>query len=463
MEVTFKPSVKQFTAWEYLTDQTTTEIGYGGAASGGKSYLECVFLTTMCLAYPDTGWMLGRKELTNLKRTTLLTLFKVFSDFGMDEKSYSYNQQNNIITFPNKSQIFLFDLGYKPSDPLYTRLGGLELTGGAIDESNEVPAEAINIVKTRIGRRNNEKHNLKPKLLETFNPDKGHVYYRYYKPWKDGTLPAHRRFVFALPGDNPYTSEAYMEQLRQSDRVTRERLLLGNFDYDDDPTTMIRVDAVSDLKTNAVSTEGGYLSVDVARFGRDKTVIGLWHGLKMERATILEKAGTDVVASTVKQIAFDNQVPFSQIIVDEDGVGGGVIDQLGGVVGFLNNSRPFEVWDSRTYKFVASNYSNLKTQCYFKLAELINSHKMAVADDSIRDVMTQDLSAIKQRNMDSDGKLQIISKEEMKELLGRSPDVADMLMMRMFFEFRRPEGQAVQERMARNHIEARRNISISRR
>lgn len=40
----------------------------------------------------------------------------------------------------------------------------------------------------------------------------------------------------------------------------------------------------------------------------------------------------------------------------------------------------------------------------------------------------------------SDGKLKIVSKEEIKEQLGRSPDFADTLMMRMWFELdRTPE------------------------
>jgi phage terminase large subunit len=94
----------------------------------------------MCEMYPGTGWLLGRKELLNLKRTTLLTLFKVWEEYGFKAGiHYTYNQQSNIINWHNGSQIFLFDLGYQPSDPLYTRLGGLELTGAAVDESNEVP------------------------------------------------------------------------------------------------------------------------------------------------------------------------------------------------------------------------------------------------------------------------------------------------------------------------------------
>ena len=185
--------------------------------------------------------------------------------------------------------------------------------------------------------------------------------------------------------------------------------MLGNFDYDDDPSAMIRVDAISDLYTNTVQKGQKYMSVDVARFGKDKSVIGIWDGLSLEKVRIFEKTPTDALAKHIRDLAADNQVPFSQIIVDEDGVGGGVIDQLGGVIGFLNNSRPFDVWDSRTYKSIPANYRNLKSQCYFKLAEYINSHKLSVQDRSIQEVMTQDFSAIRQKNMDSDGKLEGIS------------------------------------------------------
>ena len=437
MEINFKPSKKQFEAWEYLTDDITTEIGYGGAASGGKSYLGCVWITCMCLANPDTAWLVGRKELTNLKRTTILTLFKVFKEFGITEKHYQYNQQNNILTFGNGSQIFFLDLGYKPSDPLYTRLGGLELTGAFIDEANEIPYQAIEILKTRLGRRGN----FKPKLLETFNPDKGHVYSRYFKLWKDGKLPEYRKFLQALPNDNPYTSREYIEQLQNSDLITKERLLFGNFEYDDDPTILIRNDAFEDLWTNTVNTETKFISADIARFGKDTTRIGLWNGLELAKVWTLEKYAIDQVASEIKRIASDYRVPFSQIIIDEDGIGGGVLDLLQGAKGFMGNSVPFPVWDSRTYKVVPANYLNLRNQCYFTLAEYINNHKIAVKDETVKETLRIDLSVIRQKNKDNDGKLAIISKEEMKEHIGRSPDVSDMMMMRMFFEFKKPQDQ----------------------
>ena len=441
MEITFKPSNKQFQAWEYLTNDIHTEIGYGGGGSGGKTYLGCVWIVTMCLAYPNTGWLIGRRELSNLKRTTLLTLFKVFKDFQVSEKLYNYNQQNNIITFGNGSQIFLMDLDYKPSDPLYTRLGGLEITGAFIDESNECPEDAINVLKTRIGRRGD----LKPKLLETFNPSKNHVYKRYYKPSVDNTMPPHRVFIKALATDNPHTSESYIEQLRNSDPITRERLLFGNFEYDDDPNALIDTEAIYDLFTNTVPSGEKYLTADIARYGQDKTVIYCWNGLRMYKAFYYEKQGLDVTERKIKEILAEEQIPYSHAIIDEDGIGGGVVDHLKGVKGFIANSKPFDIIETRMGKPVPANFENLKTQCYFKLAELINEHKIAVQCDDgfVKNTISEELQYVKQKQ--TDGKLSLVRKSEVKDFIGRSPDFSDALMMRMWFEFQKPSVRTRQD------------------
>lgn len=436
MEIQFNPSPKQYQAWEYLTDTVTTEIGYGGAAHGGKSYLGCFWVTSMCLAYPDTAYLLGRKELTNLKRTTLLTLFKVFKEFGLTEKDYDYNQQNNIITFANGSQIFLLDLGFKPSDPLYTRLGGLELTSAFIDESNECQQEGIEILKTRLGRRNNEKYGLTNKLLETFNPDKGHVYGRYYKPWKDDSLPKHRAFIQALPTDNPYTPKDYLEQLRRSDKITRERLLMGNFEYDDDPTTLIRFDYIEDLWTNTIDEDDRmFMTVDVARYGGDKTVMAIWKGFHALHFDVNEGIGIDRTVDRIKDLAKEYKIPFSHILIDEDGVGGGVVDMLRGVRGFMANRTPFP--NRVTGK--PDNFVNLKSQCSYLLADWVNSHKMKITcSDEIKEQIRVEMAWIKRKDPDKDSKLAILSKEDIKLNIGRSPDVCDAIMMRMYFELEKP-------------------------
>ena len=436
IEIKFKPSLKQWQAYEYLTDKETNFIGYGGSAFSGKSYLECYWVTIMSLAYPETGWGLGRKELTNLKKTTLITLFKVFNECNIQpDRDFQYNQQLNLITFDNGSQIFLIDTAYKPSDPLYTRLGGYELTGCAVDESAETDYRAIEILFSRCGRRKNDKYGLAAKMLETFNPAKNHVYLRYYKPYKDGSQKSHIVFVPALPSDNPSPEVGpYIENmLKNASTVTIERLIHGNFEYDDDPAALMPFDKITDIFTNNFTLGGErYITADIARLGRDETVIGVWNGFRLEQIYTIAKNLVTEAASEITRLSALNNVPLSNIIVDEDGVGGGVKDILE-CEGFVNNSSPLEVEGEK------ENYNNLKSQCYFKLAEYVNKNLIFVTESNpdIRSKIVQELEQVKQHNMDKDAKKQVMPKDKVKELLGRSPDLSDMIMMRMWFVYRK--------------------------
>ena len=120
-------------------------------------------------------------------------------------------------------------------------------------------------------------------------------------------------------------------------------------------------------------------------------------------------------------------MPISQVIADEDGVGGGVVDILG-CKGFVNGSKPIE--ENNTIV----QYQNLKSQCYFHLANKINANEIYIqATESQKEFITQELEQVKRNNVDKDGKLSVLPKEKIKELLGRSPDYADALMMRMYF------------------------------
>lgn len=430
ISINFTPSLKQYLAWERLSDTETLFIGYGGSAYSGKSYLLCYWLTSMCIAYPDTAWGLGRKALTTLKKTTLLTLFKVFNECNIKkDEHYNYNQQDNTITFYNGSVIFLIDTAYQPSDPLYTRFGGLELTGAAVDESAETHYDAIKVLFTRLGRRNNHKYGLKKKLLETFNPAKNHVYTRYYKPHKEGVELDQHVFIPALPSDNPSPDvEDYIRDIRAtSDRVTIERLIEGNFEYDDDPAALMPFDAITNIFTNRhVESGERYITADIARFGADSTIIMVWDGWRVVKIFRFTKLDTVQVANNIKEIRIKYKVSIKNTICDEDGVGGGVVDQLK-CKGFLNGSKALK----------DENFRNLKSQCYYKLSEIVNAGDIFICEIGVDDktMLIEELEQVKQHDMDKDGKKSVVPKEVVKGLLGRSPDLSDAIMMRAYFEY----------------------------
>lgn len=442
---------KQVEAWEAWESKEITELGYGGAAGGGKTRLGCYLLITACEQYPGSRWAIGRKELKTLRLTTLSSLFEIFKELGYSEKDYRYDVQQGLITFANSSQILILDTAYSPQDPEYTRFGSLEISGAWIDESNETPEKAKSILKTRVGRKNNVNGtSIKPFWLETFNPNKGHVHRDYYKPWKEGTMPSYRAFIRALPGDNPHLPEAYITNLERSDKVTRERLLKGNFEFDDDPQKIMFYEAITDLPVNNLIAKSSAktLVADIARFGGDKIVLGAFNGLELYALWVYTYQGIDETIRKIKEMILTEEIGYQNVIVDEGGVGGGVVDGMRGIKGFNGSSSPLPVWDFVRSRQTPANYQNFRSQCYFKLSEIVNNRQMSVKIKSFKtniegytqekavSDLIEELDAIKQTDNSQDGKKAIIPKSEIKEMLGRSPDFADILMMRMFFELK---------------------------
>ena len=371
---------------------------------------------------------MGRSKLKTLKETTLNTFFELSSKLKLTDQ-YKYNDQNSTINWTNGSQILLKDLYSYPADPNFDSLGSLEITGAFIDECNQISYKAWQIVQSRIRYKLNE-YGLMPKMLGTCNPSKNWVYSEFYNPYIKKELSNHRRFIQALPTDNPFLPKTYLESLLKLDQASKERLYFGNWQYDNDPAKLIEFDKIQNCFTNDF-VEGGekYISADVASFGSDKMVIMVWDGFRVEEIFSMDKSSITDIAEKIKTLSRKYKIPLSNIIADEDGVGGGLVDILK-CNGFVNNARPLEE-DGNSVQ-----YQNLKTQCYYKLASLIQTDQIYINCDDmdVKNTIIEELEQVKRDKIDHDGKLKILPKEKVKELIGRSPDYSDALMMRMYFE-----------------------------
>lgn len=435
MEITLRPQYKQHLAYEALKDPSVDVIFIGGGAGGGKSWLICESRLVNAIMHPGYKSYIGREELKRLMQSTYLTWNKVCQFHKIPQGLWKLNGQYNYIEFTNGSRIDLLDLKFLPADPLYERFGSLEYTDGAIEEAGEINFLAYDTLKTRIGRHRNKELGIHPTTLISGNPKKNWTYQDFYKPFKNHTLPKNQVFIQSLYTDNEYTAEEYGKQLSQiKDKATKERLMFGNWEYDDDPAKLIEYDAIVDLFTNTVEPGNKYLTADIARFGQDKTVIYLWEGLKVYKIITYAGQDTQTTRERIKEYARDEKIPYSRIAIDEDGVGGGVVDGLPGVRGFIANASPLP----NPITLQDDNYQNLKTQCTYILADRINNHQIAVETDDVqvKALLTEELEQIKSKDMDKDGKKKIVGKDEIKENIGRSPDYADALMMRMLFELK---------------------------
>lgn len=351
-------------------------------------------------------------------------------------EDYTYNSMDGIIKFANGSTVYLRDLFLYPSDPEFDSLGSTEFTGAFIDEASQIKEKAKNIVMSRI-RYKLDEFGMIPKLLVASNPSKNFLYFDFYKPWKEGILEKYRAFIPALVGDNPFISKYYEENLHKLDKISRERLLYGNFEYDDDPTRLFDYDAILDLFTSDAERGEKYCTVDVAGRGRDRTMIIIWDGLFIEKVYNTENISNEEMDS----ILTTHKIPRSHCIADEDGVGFGLVKDTKGIKGFINNSAPIKKINESDKDKVLHNYANLKAQCWFELSNYVNSGLIGIYQDidiNLKRMLIEDLEQIKQKDPGKDQPLRILTKEEIKETLGRSTDVGDAMMMRMYFVLNKP-------------------------
>lgn len=429
MNIDIKLTKKQSQTFKILNDGLHTEILYGGAKGSGKSYLGCVWVVSMCLSYTGIRALIGRTVLTQLRVTTIKTLLQLLKDCGLKpEEHYTYNQQSNELKFYNGSEIIFRDLQYNPSDPNYDSLGGLEITIAFIDEVAQVSRTAYDVVRSLL-RYKIKEYNILPKLFMSCNPSQSWLKQEFYLPHMNGTLDDKKIFIQALPTDNPNLPQSYLDILRSLPPKQKRRLFDGDWNYDTESDGLFDFDIISESIYKSVPNPNDkkYISVDVARFGSDRSVCVIWVGLVIIEVYIYTKLSTTELSSEIRDLIAKYGIHPSNIIVDSDGVGGGVADQIRGV-NFVNNSKPLH----------DQNYSNLKSQCYVKLSELFKEGKVSInlLDPTMVDELTQELLSVRLKDIDKDNKVSVHSKDEMKKILGKSPDLSDAVMMRMYWEIK---------------------------
>jgi PBSX family phage terminase large subunit len=418
---------KQKEALSYLAiDNECRQLLYGGSAGSGKSFLGCDWQIKRRLKYPGTRGLIGRAELKKLRLSTLATFFELCTKYNLIAgKHFTYNGQDHVINWFNGSQIILMDLADMPSDPDFGRFGSLEITDYFVDEASEVSEKCVNILNSRVRYK---LINDNPKGLLTCNPHKGWLYREFFDAQRNNSIRKDRRFIQALPTDNPHISPVYIESLQMLPDIDRKRLLEGDWDYDETKDRLYEYDDLLRCFRPSTTLGDKFITADIARMGDDRTVIVVWNNLHAEKFVVLKHKPINEVVDTINDLIKNHSVRLSNVLVDEDGIGGGCKDYLH-CKGFLNGS-----------KAVRDNYMNLKSDCYFKLGELISSNAITF-ESTHKDTIVKELEMIRREKIDSDGKLRVTNKEDLKKRHGISPDFADAIMMRAFYELKKNFGK----------------------
>ena len=255
--------------------------------------------------------------------------------------------------------------------------------------------------------------------------------------------------VTFIPGDIYGNKELmrvnpqYLGNLLAQDEATQSQLLKGNWKIRTDGNELVNFVKCKDVFTNdyVKVDRNRYITADIALKGSDLLIVGVWEGFRLIDIGIMEKSKGNDVIDLIKKLAKEWNVPQSNILYDDDGVGQFVDGFIQNANAFKNGGSPIpEIING---KKIEPNYQYLRDQCIFKMASRVNDGgyyispsvaNKVVLGKTVREHIMEERRAIKQHKPDEDGKLRVIPKHMRKAIIGHSTDFIDMWMMREWFE-----------------------------
>ena len=246
--------------------------------------------------------------------------------------------------------------------------------------------------------------------------------------------------------DNPHVPKEELELMREEykgDMQSYQQEVLA--EHIENAGALFGFNALVDVFTNEVEEGKKYLIVDIADDGTDKTKFSFWNGLNEYRRDTYSGMNTETIVNQIREDALKEKIPYKNIAVDAIGVGAGVASNslLNGIIGYKSSYAPIKTDENitvlpnagklPTFNYT-SDYKNLRSQCIFTLASLVNNHEIASDVRGVdKESIIEELSAYQDASK-GDGKRMATAKEDVKAIIGRSPDDSDCFIMRMYFE-----------------------------
>lgn len=331
---------------------------------------------------------------------------------------YKINESDLIITTPIGTHIH-FKSAEKPDN-----LFGEDVYSCVFDEAPRARVQAFYALRSTLtstkgkmkiignfGGASNWVHSLKDKAQN--DPE-----YRYFKitAWdavKEGIL-----------------DEAEVLQAKRDlpDKIFKQLYLAEQQDEDDQ---IYNYNSICNLFTNSYVAGSGrrYMSCDIAYLGSDLFVITVWDGFKIEKVIAIDKIDETAIGNKLIQLAEQYKIPYSNIVYDADGLRKFTANSLKK----LTAAKPF---NNAAAPIRDKKFANLKTECAFKLRELMNSDEVFCVDQEFRKQIINELEEVKLADQNAEGKIAL---EKKKDYLARgvqSMNFFDSLLMRMVFELK---------------------------
>jgi hypothetical protein len=174
--------------------------------------------------YPGSKWVIVRNTLQTLKLNTIPSFFKICPTAFIKH----YNQETQVVTFRNGSQVIFLGENYADDKEL-NRFKGLECNGFLFEEINEMQEKTFYKGIERAGSHIIPKMP-PPLILATCNPAKNWVKTLFYDRWLLGKLPDKWKYIPSKITDNPFIPEEYKESLKTMPKYEYEVFVNGNWE-----------------------------------------------------------------------------------------------------------------------------------------------------------------------------------------------------------------------------------------
>ncbi len=392
---------------------------FGGAMGGGKTYWIIAEAIKQAMKYSGNRLVIVRKELSVLRRTTLVSFHSVCPK----EIIKNFNQTSLEITFVNGSVLTFLDANVA-KDPLMQKLKGLEIGWFGIDEANEVSLEVYQTLKTRLRwvLPDGSKPSYEGRL--TSNPEPCWLVSVFIQSSNPDEV-----YIQSLTTDNYDENSEYVLNLKEAFKDnpnTLRKYLHGDWSLADTINQLIPSEAIVKSSQRIEKGWGLSMGIDVARFGDDRTVFTILKEGNIELIESYPQTSLNEVTTRAIQLMTDYNISPQFVGVDSVGLGAGVVDNLRAlgydVIEIQGGAKPlepeFEYEPQEAFKPF-----NLRSQMYYELRkDIINGAIGNITHESLK----LELQSIKYE-IASDKTVRVISKEAIKKILGKSPDYADSL------------------------------------
>lgn len=307
---------------------------------------------------------------------------------------------------------------------------------------------------------------LRPSITLTFNPTFRALALFEYLGVNKTDLPVrtHRTFdegrVYVQHTtylDNPWVGEDYVAVFRKLGGVMQAAYERGELVAVDAPDQLIKyewVKAAMEREASEAEHDGrARMAVDVARFGDDETVIGLFEGWALTSTESAKGQDTTATGRRIVSLAREHDIASELIGVDAVGLGAGAVDTARDdgvdVTEIIGGAKAVDVesWTDmpRTLEEDKPAFVNLRSQMWWHLRYAMEAGLVAICitDEGDRRKLQEDLLAPRFRFASRDV-IEVEPKDGksknwgIKKRLGRSPDYGDTLAMGVFVEHADP-------------------------